>query len=176
MYQWLSLRTVRPALAYRVQWRVNALQFVTNLSALWYAASNFYIVLLDHRLLSHSQHRDDLQGRVKCVRERLFIPLFKLQILVIYFLEYWPHKIRWQTFKALLETTYKNKRYKFLHCQFLCCVHTGRDAMFGGSTITCKVNAETRTDANSLRRRAWSGWCECRGAIEASNSRDAILR
>ena len=36
----------------------------------------------------------------------------------------------------------------------LCCVHTGRDAMFGGGAITCTVNAETRTDANSLRRRA----------------------
>jgi len=35
----------------------------------------------------------------------------------------------------------------------LWCVHTGRDAIFGAGAITCKVNAKTRTDANSLRRR-----------------------
>ena len=36
--------------------------------------------------------------------------------------------------------------------------------MFGGGAVTCKVNAEPRTDANSLRRQAGSGG---RGAIEA---------
>ena len=39
----------------------------------------------------------------------------------------------------------------------LWCVHTGRNAIFWGGTITCKVNAEMRTDANLLRRCARSG-------------------
>ena len=61
--------------------------------------------------------------------------------------------------------------------------------MFGGGAITCKVNAETRTDVNLLR----SGGCGVNHAIEAiercrvkressifstraSNSRDAFSR
>ena len=75
---------------------------------------------------------------------------------------------------------------------FCDCAAFTPDAMRFLGAITCKVNAEMRTDANSLRRRAWSGGRRANHAIEAieggvkhessifssraSNSRDAFSR